>query len=298
MVDIRGRYALGIAQKEGCRASVVRDYAHCDGHGFVLAVPLAREFLEFFDCEGEEVGFVHGFVAVEDAKHSLEPHTLVNVLLLERRERAVCVFEVLHKDVVADFDVLAAIARRRAIVGTFGFARVDEHFRVRSARSGYTGRSPPVVLLVAIENMIFGDALRFPIGRAFLVARAIFVAGKNRHGKFVLVKLELIEQEIVRARNRILFEIVAKRPSAQHLEECAVSGVAHFVYVARTHAYLHVGQTIACRVLFAQKIWHERMHTCRGEKHGRVVFGNKGRRADDGVALGLVIVEIKFAKFA
>lgn len=200
---------------------MVGDYAHRNRHIFVFAVFLARQLFEFFDCKVKKVGFVHGFVAVENAKHSFKSHAFVHVLLFKRGESAVCVFEILHKHVVANLDVLSAIACGRAVGRTFGFARVDKHLRVGTARSGYAGRSPPIVLLVAEEDMIFGHALFFPIRRAFFVARAVFVAGKHRHRKLVFVKLEIVEQKIVRAFDGVLLEIVAKRPSAQHLEKRA-----------------------------------------------------------------------------
>ena len=256
---------------------MVGDYAHRSGHHLVFAVLLAREFFEFCDCKTEKVGFVHRFVAVENAKHSFKPHTFVNVLLFERRERAVGVLEVLHKHVVAYLHVLAAIACGRAVGRAFRLAGVDKHFGVGAARTGDTRRSPPIVLFVAEEDVIFGDALRLPIRRTLFVSGAIFVACKDGYGKFVLVKFKLIEKEIVRTLDCVLFEVVAERPSAEHLEERAVSCVAHFVDVARTHADLHVGETIACRVLLSEKIRNERMHARSREKHGGIVFGDKGR---------------------
>ena len=146
----------------------------------------------------------------------------------------------MHKHVVADFHVLSAVASGRAIVRAFGLAGIYKHFGIRTARTGYAGGSPPIVLFVAIENVIFGDTLRFPIRRAFLIPGAILVTRKNGYCKFVLVEFKMVEQEIVGASNCVFLEIIAERPSSEHLEEGAMSCVADFVDITGTHADLNI----------------------------------------------------------
>ena len=118
----------------------------------------------------------------------------------------------------------------------------------------------------------------------FIVARAGFVAGKNADGQPFERYAQNFGQKVKRPAYRLFFEIVAQRPVAEHFKESAMRRVAHFLYIARANAYLHVGKSCASRVLFAQKIRNERMHSRRGEQNGRVVFRDKRCRRDNSVS--------------
>ena len=72
--------------------------------------------------------------------------------------------------------------------------------------------------------------------------------------------------------------------------------VAHFVYIARADALLHVAQPVARGVLFAQKIGYERVHSRRGKQHGGVVFGNERRGRNYRVSLALEKLEIELSE--
>ena len=285
LVDVAWHNAFHVADKEGRGADMVGDYTHRFRDGFAFVVLVSRKIFDERDCGFEQVGFINRFVSVQNAKHTFKPHSLVDVLLFKRREGAVGVFEVLHKDVVADFDVLAAVARGRTFVGAFGFSRVDEHFGVGTARTGNAGGPPPVVFFRKEENAVFGDAHLFPEFRAFVVAGAVFVALENGNREFVFVEFKMIQQEVVRAGNCIFLKVITERPSAQHFKKRAVRRIADFFDIARADADLHVGQTVARGVFFAEKVRYEGVHARRREQYRRIVFGDKRRAGNNGVSL-------------
>ena len=121
-----------------------------------------------------------------------------------------------------------------------------------------------------------------PAVMGFGVPRGVLVAFKACEIQPVLVDAKplFIGQEFPGECDGLLLEIIAQRPVAEHFEKRAVRVVAHFVDVAGAHAFLHVRKARACGMLFAHEIGHERVHACRGEKHGRVVLRDQRGRGD------------------
>ena len=93
----------------------------------------------------------------------------------ERNEAALLVFVVLHKHIIPDFDVFSAVATRAAIVTAFLFACIDEHFRVRPARTGCAGRTPPVVFARQTVNALAGTTEAFPYRDRLLIGRNVAI---------------------------------------------------------------------------------------------------------------------------
>ena len=260
-----------------------------------LVVAFPREFFQLRPGRGEQVGVVHAPDAVQDADRAVQPHAGIHVLLFQRLVFALRVLEILHKYVVPDLDVFAAVAGGGAVLRAFFVAAVDEHLGVRTAGAGEPGGTPPVILAGQEEDFIPGDAAFLPDARALLVARGGFVAGKHADG-------ELFDgdSQAVRARQKleapadgVLLEVVSQAPVPQHFKKGQVGIVSHFVDVARAHAFLHVRQAGALGVLLSQKIGDEGVHSRRRKEHGRVVFGDQRGGGDDMVPLALV----KFQKF-
>lgn len=83
----------------------------------------------------------------------------------------------------------------------------------------------------------------------------------------------MIQQKVVRAGNCVFLEVVTERPSAQHFKKRAVRRIADFFDIARADADLHVGQTVARRVFFAEKVRYEGVHARRREQYRRIVSG-------------------------
>ena len=65
---------------------------------------------------------------------------------LQRVIGTVLLFAVLHKDIVPYFNVLTAAATRATFGAARRLSRVDEHFRVGTARTGFPCGPPPVIL--------------------------------------------------------------------------------------------------------------------------------------------------------
>lgn len=93
-----------------------------------------------------------------------------------------------------------------------------------------------------------------------------------------------------------LFEVIPQGPVAQHLEEGAVGGIAHLVYIAGADTLLNVRKAGALRVLCAHEVGNEGVHARGGKKHRGVIFGYKGGGRDYGVALFPEKVKVKLAK--
>ena len=162
---------------------MVGNNAYSLGDILAFAVLFARNFLDFSYNRSKKIGFVHGLFALNYAESTFQSHTGVDVFLFERFVFAVGGFIELHKHVVPDFEIFAAIASGRTMLAAFGLTVVYKHFGIGTARTGNACGSPPVVFLWKEENVIASDSRLFPQFRSFGVAGAVVVAGKHRHGK-------------------------------------------------------------------------------------------------------------------
>ena len=156
---------------------------------------------------------------------------------------------------------------------------VDKHFRIRSARSGFTG-NPPVVFFGQEENFLFRDSALFPGFKARDISRRVVVARKNGHRKIFYGNIEVIfsRQKFIAPRDCFFVEVIAQRPVAEHFEKRKVRKVAYFVYISRANALLNVRQPRPRRVLFAEQVRNKRVHSRSRKENGRVVFRNKACR--------------------
>ena len=98
-------------------------------------------------------------------------------------------------------------------------------------------------------------------------------------------------QQLPRVGDRALFEVVAERPVAEHLEERAVPRrLADLFDVVRADALLDVGGTRVRRGDVAAQVRDERHHARDREQQRRVV-GDQRRRRHDGVVALLEVAE-------
>ena len=81
-------------------------------------------------------------------------------------------------------------------------------------------------MLVAVENMVSGQVL-CPDSRCLLIACQSLVGGTLEDGYIQVfgVDMKHIYDILPREVNRPLFEVVAKRPVAEHLEHRVVVGI-------------------------------------------------------------------------
>ena len=157
-----------------------------------------------------------------------------------------------------------------------------EPFVIGSARSAYGSfEFPPVVFFGKIENMLGFYAYFFKKFGGFLVSRRSVVALENRGTDFVSVKPENLCQNIIRPLSFFLFEIIAERPVAHHLEKSEVSGIAYAFDIDRSHATLNVAKSCLAGGMFrAEQIRHERLHPRNVEHNARRSVADKRHRAD------------------
>ena len=73
--------------------------------------------------------------------------------------------------------------------------------------------------------------------------------------------------------------------------------IADFIDITGTDAFLNIGQTGSLRVLLAQQIGNERMHTGGGEQYGGVILRDNTGGGDDTVALFLEELQEQRAQF-
>ena len=165
---------------------MIRHDAEGAGVLVIGSIFFAAQLLDLGQDAGESIGFIHALFAVEHADGAFQTHAGIHVLLRQGNEGAVLLLVILHKHVVPDFQIRAAVAGRGAIRA----ARLlgdDKHLGVRAAGAGHTGRTPPVVLLGQIEQMIVLYAALAPQVSRFLVTRAILIALKHGEGQLVRV---------------------------------------------------------------------------------------------------------------
>ena len=241
----------------------------------VVRIGILGEFLNLRKDSREELRLIDRLHALHECGHALHAHARVHIGFCERNERPVRRLVVLHEDVVPDFNPLAAFAGWTAIRSAVGFVDGDEHLRIGSAGSRLSRRTPPVVLLREKIDVLLWNPLRLPDFRRLRVARSVLVACKAGHLDLLGSEAQLLRQELEAHRDRLLLEVVAERPVAEHLEEGQMEGIAHLVDVPRPQAFLHIGQTRSRRVLLPQQIGDERMHPRRREQTGRVILRNQ-----------------------
>ena len=270
------------------------------GGRLVVVIVLAGQLGNLRNDVRERVRLVDRLAAVEGADRALKAHAGIHVLLRHRHILAIGGLVILHEHVVPDFQEAAAGAGRRAVRAARRLILDDKHLGIRAARAGLARRAPPVMLAREEVDVLLLHAVLHPVVGGFVVARDIAFALKHGERKLVLVETEVLRagQELPAPSDHFLFEIVAQRPVAQHLEERQVGRVAHLVDIARADALLHVGQARAGRMLAAQQIRNERVHARGGEQNGRVVFRNDGSARNHGMALALKEIEPHAAQFA
>jgi len=279
-------YAPVIPQYKGGGAHMVAHNAERLGHVRAVAIVFPAQFRDFPQDARKQVGIIHAFFAGEHANSALQTHAGIDVFMLQRLEGAILLFVILHKHIVPDFQIAAAGTRGRAIRAARLLIGNDKHFAVRAAGAGQPRGAPPVVFLGQEENPLVRHAAIPPKLCALLVAGAVVIAREHAKGELFLGQAQILGagEKLPAPGDHFFFKIVAQRPVAQHLKKGKVAEIAHIVNIAGTHTLLHIGQPCARGVLRPQQVRHQRVHSRRGEKHRRIVFGNEGRAGDQGMA--------------
>ena len=143
---VRRRHAL--RDEEGHAAAVVAEHAVRLGRLRRRPVRHARLLGDPVHDQPKAVGVEDRVDALDEHRAALEAHPGVDVLLRERRQRAVGGEVELHEDEVPELDVAVATLAVRAAVGLAAAvlrAAVVVELRARAARAGLPGGPPEVV---------------------------------------------------------------------------------------------------------------------------------------------------------
>ena len=254
----------------------------------------------------EDVGVVVGLLALHYHAQALETHTGVDMFGLEGLEGAVGQTVVLHEYEVPYLNDQGVILVHQFMSGHKLFlrlvAQVDMYLAARAA-GALLAHFPEIVLLRAFQNAALVDML-FPEVVSFGVhlQAVLCIAAKHGDVQVPFVDMHHLGQEFPTVSDGLAFEIVAKRPVAQHLEHgVVVSVVAHFLQVvvlaADAEAFLRIAGTgIGC-IGIAEEDVLELVHAGVGEHEGGVVLDDHGCAGHHLVLLALEKVEECFAYF-
>ena len=295
--------ALRVAEDEGGRTHMVSDDATRLEREFGIFGRHSRKFIDLRHDRREDLGIIDCCRSGHHADRTLDAHAGIDIVASERLERAIGVLVVLHEDIVPDFDELAAMAARTAVWTALFLACVDEHLGVGAARTGRTGRTPPVVLARQTVDTLIRNAERLPdfdgllIGRNIAALAFYSLALEHGHRELIRRKPELGGEELIAPADGLFLEIVVERPVAEHLEERKVCAVAHSVDVTGADALLDVGKARTCGMLHcAHQIRHQRMHAGGREKNRRIVLRNNRCARNALVSFGLKKREVHLSQ--
>ena len=229
------------------------------------------------------VGLVDRDDALQNGRGALEAHACVDVLLRQRRQRPVRVELELHEDEVPELDeALAAVAARLA-VGLAAAQRdtaVVIQLGIRSARPR-AADGPEVLrcrqrhdplrrqpdLLPELDRHLVGPELQLRVAR------------EDARPDVVPVELHVLAHELRRVFDRAVFEVLAEREIAEHLEERQVMTVcADLVDVWRAEALLHGRRERRRRRLPPEEERHLGLHA-RGSQQCRAVVRARNQRS-------------------
>ena len=274
---VRGRHAVG--GQEAHAASVVDEHAHRLRHGGVVAVGASAALLGPAHDRQHRIDLEDRDVALQDRRDPLEAHAGVDVLRGQLRETPFGVACVLHEHEVVELQVAIALVPRLSVRPPLG-ATVVEDLAARTARTRRAGL--PEVVRAERDDAIGRNAHGEPVvARLRVQFEAQFrVALVDRHPDPVERDLELVDDEVPRHLDGALFEVVAEREVAEHLEERHVPrGEADFVDVGRAEALLTGREALAWGCLDTGEVGLERLHARDVEEDGRVVRAGHERGA-------------------
>ena len=279
---VGGQHTVGGEKRH--RATMVGEHAQ---RLRVDAARLVRRTRPLFNCRDhrlEAVGLVDGVHVLQQGRNALDARARVDTLVGERCQRAVFGLVVLHKDEVPKLEEAIAVAARRTAVGADGAstavlgATVVIELATRSARPGRAGL-PKVVLSTKTDDAIRLHSLREPEIARLVIGGHLLVAGKDRDPDLGGVDPPGARHEPPGKLDRAGLEVVANRKVAHHLEEGQMaSGLTDLVNVGRAEALLHTRQTLLRRLLNAEEVRLERLHTCGRQQDRRIERGRHETR--------------------
>ena len=222
----------------------------------------------------EEIGFKDtGAVAVDHGRDALEAHPGIDSFALQRSPLARLVAIPLHEDQVPDLEEAVAVLAVWAAVGpatAVFLTPVVMDLGVRTTRSGRAS-GPEVVVVAKTPDPRFGNPRLLPDFETLVVVVV------DARPEPLLVKVQLLGQELVGVGNRLLLEVVAEGEIPQHLEEGQmVTVLADDIDIDGTKNLLTSGCPREGRLSLAEKVGLERDHPRTGEQQGRIAERDQG----------------------
>ncbi len=178
-----------------------------------------------------------------------------------------------HEDVVPELEEAVGVVAGALVVAAELRAAVEVELRAGTAGAGRPGL-PEVVLAAEADDALVRDADPAPDLDRLLVGAEpeLLVAAEDGHPDPLRVHPEALGRELPAPGDRLLLEVVAEAPVAEHLEEGEVAGgVADLLDVGGAEALLHVGEARRRRLLAAEEVGLEGLHAGGGQQHRRVV---------------------------
>ena len=249
-----------------------------------VAVGHARLARDPFHDPLVAVRLVDGHHVLHDRARTLEAHARIDVLLGQRRQRAVRVELVLHEDEVPELEEALAARAARPAVGLAAavlLAPVVVDLGVGTARPRPT-HGPEVLRCRQQHDALARHSGLLPqLDRDVVGAEAqLRVAGEDADPDAIPVQLEVLTDEFRGKLDRPLFEVLPEREVSEHLEEREVRAVQpDLVDIGRTEAFLHRRRQLRGRLLASQEERHLGLHAGRGQQ-GRAVVRARDEDAD------------------
>ena len=198
-------------------------------------------------------------------------------------ERAVGGEVVGHEDVVPELEEAVGVVAGPLVGPAELLAAVEVELRAGAAGAGRPGL-PEVVLAAEADDPLVGHADPAPdLDRLLVGAEAeLLVAAEDGHPDPLRVHAEALGRELPAPGDRLLLEVVAEAPVAEHLEEGEVAGgVADLLDVGRAEAFLDVGEARRRRLLATEEVGLEGLHAGGRQQHRGIVDRRHQRGGGD-----------------
>ncbi len=269
-----------------------------DAHGYVAllvaAVLLAGHGRYAAYRRLEDVGVVVRLLALQYHAETLEAHARIDVLRGQRFERAVGLAVELHEYQIPDLYDQTVSRVDHVAAGDGGdvglVAQVEMYLAARAAGTRLA-HFPEIVVLVTANDMILRQ-ISAPVVVGLLIERhAVGIAALEHGGVHALLgQMINLRQQLPSPLYGLLFEVVAVRPVAEHLEHRMmiriVSDLLEVVVLARNaQTLLRIGHTGIFARGIAQKYILELIHAGIGKHQRRVVLDDHRRRRHDDMFL-------------
>ena len=244
----------------------------------------------------EDIRVIVRLLVLNDHAETLESHPGVNVPVRQQFELTACTAVILYEHQVPYLNHKRVPLVDKEMTGgccPLAFRPdVNMDLRTGSAGSGLT-HLPEIILLRSVKNVVFETGKAFhPVRCGFVVTRHILHRITLEDGCIdsLCGNTETAGKKLPGPLYRLLLEVVAERPVAQHLEHCMMVGVKphllQVIVLARhPQAFLRVGHPPVFGRLVAEEYILELVHSGIRKHQCRIIFYHHGCRGHYSVFL-------------